>query len=123
MLTKKYLKDNNLLAVPFDKGIGICIMKAETYKNKLQDILNLPQFEKLAPGRKNAKHPVLKEHERVDSELQKLRDEGKITKALYDQLHTVGSQPARLYGTAKVHKTTVPLRCAVDARVSLPQDS
>ena len=26
-LTKRYLKENNLLAVPFDKGIGICVMK------------------------------------------------------------------------------------------------
>jgi len=26
-MTKKYLKENNLLALPFDKGIGICIMK------------------------------------------------------------------------------------------------
>ena len=110
MLTKRYLKENNLLAIPFDKGVGICIMKAGTYKRKLQDILELPQFEKLPRGRKNAKHPVLKEHERIDSELQKLRDDGKITAALYDQLHTVGSQPARLYGTAKVHKTVIPLR-------------
>ena len=28
-LTKKYLKVNDLLAVPFDKGIGICIMKKD----------------------------------------------------------------------------------------------
>ena len=30
-MTKKYLKDNKLLAVPFDKGIGICIMSVNTY--------------------------------------------------------------------------------------------
>ena len=29
MMTKKYLKDNELLAIPFYKGIGICIMKKE----------------------------------------------------------------------------------------------
>ena len=29
MMTKKYLKDNDLMAIPFDKGIGVCIMKKE----------------------------------------------------------------------------------------------
>ena len=47
MLTKKYLNKNNLLAVPFDKGVGICLMKKETYENKIDDILKLSQFEKL----------------------------------------------------------------------------
>ena len=64
-MTKKYLKDNGLLAIPFDKGIGICIMKKETYESKLDDIINLPQFQQVSKTRKNAKHPVLKEEERV----------------------------------------------------------
>ena len=37
--TKKYLKDNDLLAIPFDKGIGICIMKKEAYHQKLDKII------------------------------------------------------------------------------------
>ena len=32
-----YLKDNGLLAVPFDKGVGFCVMKKETYEKKLKD--------------------------------------------------------------------------------------
>ena len=39
--TKRYLKKNNLLAVPFDKGMGICVMKKETYEEKLSAILQL----------------------------------------------------------------------------------
>ena len=46
MLTKKYLIDNDLLAIPFDKGVGICIMKKEVYHAKMKTILELPQFEK-----------------------------------------------------------------------------
>jgi len=65
MLTKKYLKEHNLLAVPFDKGVGICIMKKETYNRKLAAIYNLPQFEKYVPPRKNAKHQILKEEENI----------------------------------------------------------
>ena len=31
---RKYLKDNGLLAVPFDKDVGFCVMKKETYEKK-----------------------------------------------------------------------------------------
>lgn len=34
-MTRKYLKENDLLAVPFDKGIGICLMKTDTYNENL----------------------------------------------------------------------------------------
>ena len=33
----KYLKANGLLAVPFDKGVGFCVMKKEMYEKKLKD--------------------------------------------------------------------------------------
>ena len=36
---RNYLKDNGLLAVPFDKGVGFCVMKKETYEKKLKDLL------------------------------------------------------------------------------------
>ena len=43
----KYLKENKLLAVPFDKGNGFCVMKKESYDKKLLDVLNCPQFKEL----------------------------------------------------------------------------
>ena len=109
-MTKKFLKDNNLLAIPFDKGIGICIMKKETYAAKLDAIINLPQFEQVAITRKNAKHPVIKEEERIVTTLKNMRDSNRISDKLYEKLNPVGSQPARLYGLAKIHKNAVPLR-------------
>ena len=36
---RKYLQENGLLAVPFDKGVGFCVMKKETYEEKLKDLL------------------------------------------------------------------------------------
>ena len=33
--TRKYLKDNGLLTVPFDKGLGFCIIRKQTYESKL----------------------------------------------------------------------------------------
>ena len=109
-MTKKYLKENNLLAIPFDKGIGICIMKKEMYESKLDAIINLPQFEEVVSTRKNAKHPMVKEEERVVTTLQRLRDNESISEELYGKLKPLGSQPARLYGLAKVHKNATPVR-------------
>eukprot|EP00794_Sanderia_malayensis_P010390 gene10390-11471_t len=98
------------MAIPFDKGIGICIMSVEMYKSKLNDVIKLPQFEKVLPKRKNEKHPVLKEEERITSILKDLRERDKIMGTLYDRLKPVGSQPPRLYGLAKIHKVNVPMR-------------
>ena len=109
-MTKKYLKEHDLLAIPFDKGIGICIMKKESYHEKMDNIINLPQFEKVDNTRKNAKHPVLKEEERVTNILKNLFQEGKLDQALYERMRPKGSQPARLYGLAKVHKKNIPVR-------------
>ena len=76
-MTKKYLKDNNLLAVPFDKGIGIVVMKEEAYHSKLDAILKLPQFEKVITTRRNAKH-ILKEEERILECLKKMKHDSRI---------------------------------------------
>ena len=108
--TKRYLKEKSLLAVPFDKGVGICVMKRQAYEDKLSSILQLPQFEKLERTRKNEKHPVFKEEEMVRDRLKELLEEGKIDENLYNKMWPSGSQPARLYGLAKVHKTSIPAR-------------
>ena len=41
-MTCRYLKENKLVAIPFDKVIGVCLMTVDTYNNKLKDIINLP---------------------------------------------------------------------------------
>jgi len=110
LLTKKYLRENNLLAVPFDKGIGICVMSVESYTSKLKTIIDLPQFQKMVPKRKNEKHPVLKEEERIVSALKRLRNDEQIEESLFDKLKPLGSQAPRIYGLAKVHKKDIPVR-------------
>ena len=76
-------------------------MKAETYKSKRDEILRLPQFEKMTKGRKNALHPVRKEQNWIKEELDNLLSEGKINDSLYIKLNPIGSQPAHLHGTPK----------------------
>ena len=42
--------------------------------------------------------------------LKDLKNAGKISEKLFSDLKPIGSQPPRLYGLAKVHKTDTPLR-------------
>ena len=60
--------------------------------------------------RKNEKHPVLKEEERIGNILKRLKEEGKIDEELYQTLWPQGNQPACLYGLAKVYKKNTPVR-------------
>ena len=83
------------------------------YENKLSPILNLKQFQKEEVKRKNAKNPIVKEEERIFEILKQLKSENKISEELYNSLRPVGSQPPRLYGLAKVHKTGCPMRPVV----------
>ena len=106
-MIKKYLKENELLAVPFDKGIGICLMKKSLYQSKMNRIINLPQFEKIIKIRKNQKHPVLKEEERIQATLKELLDQNKIGQILYEKMSPKGSKT--FYALAKVHKENTPV--------------
>ena len=58
----------------------------------------------------STKHPLLKEEERISDILREMKEEGKIGNELYERLKPKGSQPARLYGLAKVHKQDTPVR-------------
>ena len=79
-------------------------MKRGKYNQKLNKIINLPQFQKLQNSQKKAKHPVLKKEERVKNILISLLKEGKIDEELYYSMIPRDSQPARLHGLPKVHK-------------------
>ena len=71
-MPQSYLKKNDLVAIPFDKGVGICLMKNEQYHEKMNNIIHLPQFEKYVKPRINAKDAVIKEEERVIEKLESL---------------------------------------------------
>ena len=97
---RKYLKDNGLLAVPFDKGWVFFVMKKETYEKKLND-----------SERKNLTDGLnMKIEKDINKELPAMKKKDEISEALYTRLRSTGAQPARLYGLAKVHKQGTPLR-------------
>ena len=104
---RKYLKDNCLLAVPFDKGVGFCVMKKTTYEAKLTELLQSEQFSE-KPGLTDS--VVMKIEKDINKELLAMKKKDEIDEALYSRLRSTGGQPARLYGLAKVHKKGTPLR-------------
>ena len=44
---QKFISDNALIVVPFDKGVGFCVMKKRAYAEKLEKILDCEQLRKL----------------------------------------------------------------------------
>ena len=85
-------------------------MKRQTYISKLNDTLNLEQFEKVTFTRKNGRDLCLKEEDRINSVLQNLHDQGKIDNQTLRELKSMGGQLPRHYGPAKVPKKNFPLR-------------
>ena len=103
---RKLLKDNGLLAVPFDKGVGFCVMEKETYEKNLKDLLQAEQFSE----RKNLTNSMILKIEKVISNELLFMKKDEMREALYTMVKSTGAQPARLFGLAKVHKQGRPLR-------------
>ena len=72
--------------------------------------MKLPQFEKWVKPRSNSKDLIEKEEERINGELTKMLEDGEISSELKEGLKSQGGQPPRLYGLAKVHKSSVPVQ-------------
>ena len=81
-----YLKTNDLLAVPFDKGCGFCVMKKATYTEK-------DQFQQINEAKDDI---VIKNEKQINNSLQQLMKQGKIGDKIDQRLRSTGSQPARL---------------------------
>ena len=108
--TRQFLKRNGLKAVPFDKGVGYCIMAETEYWSKIDDVLQPPQFQKLDVKETSKKPHALMIEDEFNRSLLDLKDRDEIDESFYKAVRSVGGQPARLYGLAKVHKKNTPLR-------------
>ena len=101
--TRKYLKDNGLLAVPFDKGVSFCIMRKQTYESRLESLLQSAQFVKKDASTDEV---ILKIEKEINKELLAMNKRDEISDQLYSKRRSTGGQP----GLAKVHKDETPLR-------------
>ena len=84
----KYLQKNGLLAVPYDKGVGFCVMRTTDYQTKLNDILNGPQFRKCDIDDSDVK----KHEEKMNKELISSKNKNAISVELYERLRSTGAQ-------------------------------
>ena len=109
-MTKKYLRRKIYSLSPLIREqVYVSWKKEHTTRNRTRSPPPPSQFQKLQNSRKNAKHPVLKEEERVKNILTSLLKEGKIDEERYYSMIPRGSQPVHLYGLAEVHKKDIPV--------------
>ena len=104
---RKFLKSNGLVAVPYDKGVGFCVMRKDTYENKFSDTVDSNEFSKIK-GAGDA--IVLKIEGDINRKLLVMRKKDEISESLYTRMRSTGGQPATLYGLAKLHKVNTPLK-------------
>ena len=97
---QKYIQDNALIAVPFDRDLGFWVMKKSLYAEKLEKVLDCKQFRKLD---RSCDGIVMKNEKGLNEDLLDMRKK-KIPVNDYEALKSTGEQPARLYGLAKGHK-------------------
>ena len=102
---RKYLKSNGLVAVLHDKGVGYCVMRKDTYENKMSDTLDSNQFSE-SKGTSDA--IILKIERDINKEMLAIRKKDELSENLYTRMKFTGRQPARLNGLAKVHKKITP---------------
>ena len=84
---RKYLKSNGLVAVPYDKGVGFCIMRKDTYENKLSDTLDSNQFSE-SKGTSNA--IILTIERDINKEILAMRKKDEISENLYTGMRSTG---------------------------------
>ena len=81
---RKYVKSNGLVAVLYDKSVGFCVMRKETYEIKLSDTLDSNQLSK-SKGTRDA--TVLKIERDIIKELLAMRKKDEISENLKHEVY------------------------------------
>ena len=106
-------------SVPYDEGLGFCIMKDENYQQKLRDILEGQKFEKvLKTGRKNYSLAI---EEKMNKGLKCLPENKEIDEHLHEaQVHWTTASP--LVRPRKGEQSRyLPVTCSVSSRKCVRQ--
>ena len=98
---RKYLKSNVLVALPYDKGVGFCVMRKDTYENKLSVTLDSNQFSK---SKETSDAIVLKIERDIKKELLAMRKKDEISESLYTRMRSTGGRPPGFMGWRKCIK-------------------
>ncbi|CAF3279221.1 unnamed protein product [Rotaria sp. Silwood2] len=107
---KNLKEDKSIVVTRPDKGRGVVLLDKVDYLSKMHTILNdSTKFSFLSYD------PTITRETKLIKLLNKLLDEGTISKDFYNLAKPFGSIPGRLYGLPKVHREDIPLRPIVSA--------
>ena len=94
---RTYLKSKELVAVPYDNGVGFCAMRKDTYENK-SDTLDSNQYSK---SKRTSDAIVLKIERDINKELLAMRKKDEISENLYTRMRPTGDKPPGFMGWRK----------------------
>ena len=104
-MLKDLSKNNDIVIIKPDKGVGVVILNSIDYKRKMYDILSdKTKFTKCSNDKSTKREVTL------NYLLCKILKNGNLTDKLYKDLYSVGARPGIMYGLPKTHKQNVPLR-------------
>ena len=83
------------VAVPYDKGVGFCVMRKDTYENQLSDTLDSNQF---SESKGTFDEIVLKKERDIKKELLAMRKKDEISENLYTRMRSTGGSPPDFMG-------------------------
>ena len=113
-LLRDLSKDKNIIICRPDKGQGVVILNKCDYKEKMHQILNDPskfvEVKDVTPLLS-----TLRAEGRLNSTINKLKNNSVIDSTLASKLMTSGSCPGIMYGLPKIHKPNVPMRPILSA--------
>ena len=112
-ILKKVRENKDIVITYPGKGKGVVIMNRKDYDKAIYDILESnSKFKKLK------KDPTLLKEGQLQHFIRTLKKQGVSDENTYENIYPVGSQPSRLYGTPKLHKSFTnfpPLRPIVSS--------
>jgi len=98
--------ETQIYIAKFDKGNGICLENRNSYLHKMRTLLdNKDRFKPYVMDKRVEKDPFIYCEENFNRKIADLFTSRKIDSEIKDAIRSTGSQPARLYGLPKVHKS------------------
>ncbi|XP_071959910.1 uncharacterized protein [Antedon mediterranea] len=96
-------KNKDIIIIKPDKGNGVVILNRVDYVNGMLEILKDSTKFRLIHN-----DPTITREGHLQRFLRQLKSNGKIDQVIYKKMYPNGSQPARMYGLPKMHKTRPP---------------
>ena len=112
-LMKNLAKNKNIVVTKPDKGNGVVLLNKSDYLEKMHDILS--DRSKFSPITSDPYAYILKNEDKINRVLRKLKTSGKIGDSAFHSIYSTGSKPGIMYGLPKVHKEGCPLRPILSA--------